>query len=54
MKKTTEGNDPYQHFNEEKKRDRVTKRMLNAYRRRKREEKLDALKADETKWKGLQ
>ena len=54
MEKKQTGSDPYHLFNEEKKRDRVTKRMLNAYRRRKREEKVEKLKDDPTLWKGLQ
>ena len=54
MEEKQTGNDPYHLYNEEKKRDRVTKRMLNAYRRRRREEKVEKLKDDPTLWKGLQ
>jgi len=54
MDKKTTRTDPYVLFNEEKKRDRVVKRMLNAYRRKKREERIEALKNDPTMWKGLE
>jgi len=54
MKSIKTENDPHHIFNEEKKRDRVAKRMLNAFRRRKREEKVEKLKDDPTLWKGLQ
>lgn len=41
-------------WNEAKKNDRVAKRMLNAYRKRKRQEKIEKLAGDDKHWKGLE
>ena len=54
MEKKQTASDPYHLFNEEKKRDRVIKRMMNAFRRKQREEKVEKLKDDPTLWRGLQ
>ena len=54
MDKKTKRNDPYLLFNEEKKRDRVVKRMLNAYRRKRRDDAIKKLLDDPSRWEGLQ
>ena len=41
-------------WNESKKNDRVAKRMLNAYRKRKRQKKIEKLADDDKHWKGLE
>lgn len=41
-------------WNEAKKSDKLAKRMLDAYRKRKRKKKIEKLANDEDHWKGLE
>ena len=41
-------------WNESKSKDKLIKRMVKAHKKRKREEKIDALQDDPKMWKGLQ
>lgn len=54
MEEKKTASDPHNIFNEEKKRDRLVKRMLNAYRRNKRDKKISALESDPQMWRGLE
>lgn len=54
MEKKQTGSDLYHLFNEEKKRDRVVKRMMNAYRRKRRDDAIQKLLDDPKRWEGLQ
>ena len=54
MKKIKNENQFSYAFNEEKGKDRLLKRMMNAYRKKKREEKVEKLKNAPRHWKGLE
>jgi len=54
MTEKNQGADPHHLFDEEKKRDRVTKRMMNAYRRKRRDDAIQKLLNDPKRWEGLQ
>ena len=41
-------------WNESKSKDKLLKRMVKAHKKKKRQEKLDSLQDDSSKWQGLQ
>ena len=41
-------------WNESKSKDKLIRRMVKAHKKKKRQEKLDALQDDSSKWQGLQ
>ena len=54
MKNNQNSDDTWQIYNEAKSKDKLIKRMVNAHKRKKREDKIKKLESDSKHWSGLE